>query len=116
MDNVFNLFSTVINCLFCILALVIFIGIFIRVFKGRVSKTVELPAVVVNKQRYEKEVYSKMAIPKIKRECIVTFLCGSKRLSFEVSEYSYDGLELNQEGILTYKGSQFLDFKAENTK
>lgn len=116
MDNVFNLFSTVFNCLLCILALIIFIGIFIRVFKHSFSKTVESPAVVINKQRYEKEVYYKMAVPKIKRECIVTFLCGNKRLSFEVSEYSYDGLELNQEGMLTYKGSRFLDFNATNTK
>ena len=37
-------------------------------------------------------------------------------VSIDFKEYSYDGFELNQKGILTYKGSRFLDFKTANTK
>lgn len=111
-----DLVSKVLNSLFCILILVIFIGIFVRLFREKRAKTVKVSAVVVNKQQYEKEVYRKEAKPYIKRECIVTFLCGDKRLSFEVSEYSYDGLALDQSGILTYKGSRFLDFQPKSIK
>lgn len=115
MDNVFNSFSIIFNCIFCLLALTIFVGIFIRIFRSKFSKTIELPAVVVNMQRYEKEIYDhSKGVPRTKRECVVTFLCGKKRLSFEVAEYSYDSFELNQEGILTYKGSRFLDFQTQN--
>ncbi len=42
---------------------------------------------------------------------VVVFDTGKKKLSFTVSEYSYNTYRLNQKGTLMYKGSKLIDFK-----
>ena len=41
---------------------------------------------------------------------IVVFQIGGKRKGFEVSEFSYGGYRIGEEGRLTYRGSRLLDF------
>jgi hypothetical protein len=101
----------VVIAVFIAIMLVIWIGILVRLLKGKLSETTEVLAVVADKQCYEKQIYSKGQAPFAKKEYIITFLCGKRKLHFEVSEFSYNGYTVDQKGILKYKGTRLIDFK-----
>ena len=42
---------------------------------------------------------------------VVVFMVGKKKLSFNVSEFSYGEYKLNEHGILTYKGDKIYSFE-----
>lgn len=43
----------------------------------------------------------------------ITFLVGTKKKAFEVEKGIYDRITEGREGILTYKGSDFISFTEE---
>lgn len=58
----------------------------------------------------DQQIMSKAQAPHTEQKYVITFLVNNKKISFEVSELSYNGYKLNQKGILTYKGTRIIDF------
>ena len=106
-------FGILINVFFVLVWLIILFGILIRVAKNTIAKEKQVDAVVVNKQCYRRRVIRKQSNP-YDEDCYeVTFKAGDKRMSFDVSEFSYNGYRINQRGTLRYKGSKIVDFKTK---
>ena len=100
-----------VNAVFILLEVVIVIGITIRICKDRFSNVKEVSAKVINKQCYQKQaVYRVVTAQFNKTEYVITFLCGDKKMHFNVSEFSYNCYRINQTGMLKYKGSKIIDF------
>ena len=98
--------ENIINLIFLVVSIIIFSGILVKFFQ----KEKTTPAVVLNKQCLFKQVVRKSQAPFLKKEYIITFKCGNKKLNFEVSEISYNNYRINQKGILKYKGNRLIDF------
>jgi len=103
--------GNIINYVFLLIGIIIVMGIFSRILINSFSKEKSTNAVLVDKQYYEKRIYSKSQAPYTKKEYVLTFLCGNKKKYFNVSELSYKNYRVNQKGILKYKGNQIIDFK-----
>lgn len=95
----------------------LFVGLYlliiIRFVMNKVAPVKSVEAKVIDKQKFTKEVVAKVYMGGTTERCVVTFLAGNKRLSFFVSEFSYDGYELGETGILKYRGNNIIDFEAE---
>ena len=70
-------------------------------------KTVE--AVVVDKQIIES--FSKYSGNGKYEKYVIVFSVNGKKKSFYVSQFSYGGYRVNEEGTLTYKGDKLIEFK-----
>lgn len=70
-------------------------------------KTVE--AVVVDKHIIE--TFSKYSGNGKHEKYVIVFSVNGKKKSFYVSQFSYGGYRVNEEGRLTYKGDKLIDFK-----
>lgn len=108
-----DIFSYIIHGFFLLLEAVILAGIAIRLYKSFFSKTKEASAKIVDKQSVKVSRIGKSSAPRQETVYTVTFLCGTKKLCFNVSEFSYNNYRLNQKGRLFYKGSRLIDFKEE---
>jgi hypothetical protein len=106
-----NIFGNIANYIFGLLGIIIAIGIIARLICNFFSKEKQENAIVVNKQRYDRQVYRKSQSPFVKKEYVITFQCGNKKRYFDVSELSYGNYRINQKGTLRYKGSRLIDFK-----
>ena len=105
-----NIFSNIINIFLGLIGVVIVVGVIIRVFKNTFSIVKEVPATVVDKQKYQERIYRKSQAPFDRTRYVITFLCDNKKLYFDVSELSYSHYYINQTGMLKYKGSKIIDF------
>lgn len=102
MDNAIN---TIITMLFSLCWILVIMKIIIN--RCATVKTVE--AKVVDK--YKPDIVSKHH-GTFKQECyIVIFEANDKKLSFNVSEFSYGNYKINEEGTLKYKGSKIISFQ-----
>ena len=106
-----NNFANIVNFIFALIGAIIVIGIIIRVIINLLSKEKSIKAIVVDKQCYDKQIYRKSQAPFMRKEYVITFLCGNKKRYFNVSELSYRNYKVNQKGTLKYKGNQIVDFK-----
>lgn len=106
-----NLYSIIVNIVFTILGIVIVAGMLVRIFKDKFAKVTRIAATVVNKQHYEKHIYSKSEAPSSQMKYVVTFDTDMGEMHFEVTGFSYNGYRLNEKGTLTYKGTRLIDFK-----
>lgn len=98
--------TDIINIIFLVIGIVIIAGIALKFFqKERISH-----AVVINKQCFDKQIIRKNQAPFTKKEYVITFECGGKKLNFEVPEISYNNYRINQKGTLKYKGNRLIDF------
>ena len=61
--------------------------------------------------KYKSEVVSKYAGNGSSMRYVVTFEIAGKRKGFYVSEFSYGGYRLKEEGKLTYRGDRLISFK-----
>lgn len=95
---------------------VLFIGLWssvmicvsIRLIRNRLAKETTVQAVVVDKKKVD--TFSKYSGNGRRQKYIVIFLVKGKKLSFNVSEYSYGGYRKNESGTLKYKGDRLIDF------
>lgn len=110
MENYFSIIVSVVGILFTVL---LWGGILLRLVRNHLSKTIEVPATVVDKQSYTKSVLFRGQAPTEKQVYLVTFLAKGKKQAFEVSKISFDGYAVNQKGILKYQGTRLLDFEDE---
>ena len=104
-----NMFSTVIAVAFLSLLTVIFVGMIVGALKQKYGKPRTVRAVVVDK--YIEESFSKYSGTGQRERYVIVFSAQGETLSFYVSEFSYGGYQLNEIGMLTYKGGQIIDFK-----
>ena len=106
-----NIFGNIVNLTFALVGAIIVIGIIIRVIINLITKEKSIKATVIDKQSYDKQIYTKSQAPFIRKEYVITFLCGNKKKYFNVSELSFGNYKVNQKGTLKYKGNRIVDFK-----
>ena len=99
-----------INTIFLFVGIVITVGLLLRIILNKFGNEKEVEAKVLNKQYYQSRLARKAENFRDEDCYVVTFLAGDKKLSFYVSEYSYNGYKVNQKGTLRYKGTMLIDF------
>ena len=99
-----------INTIFLFVGIVITVGLLLRIILNKFGNEKEIEAKVINKQYYQSRLARKAENFRDEDCYVVTFLAGDKKLSFYVSEYSYNGYIINQKGTLRYKGTMLIDF------
>ena len=99
-----------VNILFILISIIIAAGVLTRVYKNCFAKTKSCPATVFDKQRFFVKRFFKNDALKTEEKFTVTFLCGNKKITFYVSEISYENYIINQSGVLKYKGNKLIDF------
>ena len=99
-----------INAIFLFAGIVITVGLLLRIILNKFGNEKEIEAKVINKQYYQSRLARKAENFRDEDCYVVTFLAGDKKLSFYVSEYSYNGYTINQKGTLKFKGTMLIDF------
>ena len=99
-----------INTIFLFVGIVITVGLLLRIILNKYGNEKEVEAKVINKQYYQSRLARKAENFRDEDSYVVTFLAGDKKLSFYVSEYSYNGYTINQKGTLKFKGTMLIDF------
>ena len=99
-----------INTIFLFIGIVIIVGLLFRIILNKFGNEKEVEAKVLNKQYYQCRLARKAENFRDEDSYVVTFLAGDKKLSFYVSEYSYNGYTINQKGTLKFKGTMLIDF------
>ena len=100
-----NLPSIILFSLFAGIAILALVRIIIR----RCSPSKTVPAVVAAKQISKS--FSKYSGSGKHEKYVVVFFASSKKRSFYVSKFSYDGYRIGEKGKLTYKGDKLISFK-----
>lgn len=108
--NDFFLVGNIISLVFGALGIVIVVGIAIRLVRDRYSRERREYGEVVNKQMFETEMIGKDRMPFKKRKCIISFMCGGRRLDFETPEFMYGEYSIGDKGTVVYKGSRLIEF------
>lgn len=106
-----NYVGTVVNCVFVLCAVVIFVGIILRVLKDRFSHEKSAKATVVDKNTFRDRALLFHQAPHTTHRYVVTFDLNGKRMRFYVSELSYQSYKIGDKGTLVYKGLRLIDFK-----
>ena len=104
-----TLFSDMIAYVITALALLLWLFLCVRFIKNMFLPVKTTRATVCNK--YTVKTSAKTPSPLSPKKYMVVFSAGEKRLSFQVSEFSYNGYNLGEKGALTYKGNRIIDFK-----
>lgn len=90
--------------LFAVLFLLIF-----RRLRDRYAPVQRVKARVVDK--YVADSFSKIyGSPARSPQYYVVFAAEKKKYAFRVSQFSYDGYKINQQGILKFRGSRLISF------
>lgn len=98
----------IIAFLVLILWLVVIIRLIYKVIKNKYSPVKAVKATVVRKNKIDS--FSKYSGNGKREKYAVTFLADGKKLSFYVSEFSYRGFKVNENGTLKYRGDRLIDF------
>ena len=86
----------------------IFLYVIIRHLTDKYGKVKSVEAVVIHKSKMEP--FSKVKSSGMGTRCYVVFQVNGKKLSFRVSEFSYNGYRIGEKGTLKYKGERLVDF------
>ena len=101
----YNIINTIITILF----LLCWILVVTKIVINRYATVKTVKAKVVDK--YKPDIVSKYH-GTFKQECyIVVFATNDKKLSFNVSEFSYSNYKINEKGTLKYKGTKIISFE-----
>ncbi len=101
----YNIINTIVMILFLLCWILIIRKIIIN--KCATIKTVK--AKVVDK--YKPDIVSNYPGAFKPERYIVIFETKDKKLSFDVSEFSYDNYKINEKGTLKYKGTKIISFQ-----
>lgn len=105
-----DVFGTVVNIVAGGVILVAMVGITARFLRERFSPVKKVRATVVNKQTFvESRIEGRRMVNR--RRYVVTFLCGEKKMHFDVLPDTFERVSMKQTGMLQYKGSKLLDFE-----
>lgn len=85
------------------------VSILMRLIKNRYAPIKTVKAVVIDKNKVE--TFSKYSGTGKSEKYVIVFSVGGKKKSFYVSQFSYNGYRINENGTLKYKGNKLIDFK-----
>lgn len=108
-ENIREILHWILTLLALAFTLFVMIRLLAKWIATRRAPVKTVKAQVVDKQT--REVFSKYNGSGKRKEYIVTFSAEGERLSFYVSEFSYDGYRINEWGTLTYQGGRLVDFR-----
>ena len=97
-----------ISDLFPLLLLVLGLFVLVKLAVRATAPVKRVPATVVDK--YKEVRFSKYSGDGTHTRYVVIFSARGKKLSFPVSEFSYEGYAVNDRGILTYRGDRIIGF------
>ena len=101
----YNIFNTIIMIVF----LLCWILIIRKIIISRYAPVKTVKAKVVDK--YKPDIVSNYPGTFKPKRYVVIFEAKGKRLSFDVSEFSYDNYKINEKGTLQYKGNKIISFQ-----
>ncbi len=101
--------SNVINAIAIILCLLCWIFIIRKFIISRYSPVKTVSAKVVDK--YKPDTVSKYPGTFKQARYVVVFEAKNKKLSFDVSEFSYNNYKIKEKGTLKYKGTKIISFQ-----
>ena len=105
-----NSLANIFNCLAVALFVICWVLIIFRFINNRYAKVRTVKAVLSDK--YKTKPVSRIPGTFNNRSAYtVIFSVGTKKLSFNVSEYSFSNYRVGKKGTLTYKGGRLIDFK-----
>ena len=94
------------NWIFMGLIGIVYLLVMIRFLQNRFAPVKKRKATVIDKNR--RELFSKHGGKQYKYAVI--FSADGQKLSFYVSEFSYNGYRKGETGMLTYQGNRLIDF------
>lgn len=100
--------TDIFNSILILLVVVFWIFIIRKFILNRYAPVKTVKAKVADK--YKKDVASKYYGTFRQERYIVVFDTKDKKLSFYVSEFSYNNYKVNQKGTLKYKGMKIISF------
>ena len=104
-----NIFSYICTALFLGIWLLYMVRIISKAIKSKYGPTKTVNAVVIDKHIIES--FSKYAGNGKKEKYVIVFSVDSKKKSFYVSQFSYNGYRINEKGTLKYKGDKLIGFR-----
>lgn len=104
-----NIINIVIISLFMGIGVLAMVSIIVRTVKNRYAPIKTVKAVVIDK--HKAETFSKYSGNGKHEKYIVVFSVEGKKISFYVSQFSYNGYKINEKGMLKYKGNKIIEFK-----
>lgn len=87
---------------------VVYLLVLIRFLRNRFAPVRKRKATVIDKNRIE--FFSKHSGGGKRYKYAVVFSADGQKLSFYVSEFSYNGYRKGETGTLTYQGNRLIDF------
>ena len=103
-----NIFSAAVVSILLLAWVAAIAGMVVRVIKNKYVPVKTVKAVVVDK--YKSETFSKYSGNGKRLQHVIVFSVEGRDVSFYVSEFSYNGYSVNEEGTLTYKGDRLIGF------
>ena len=94
--------------IFPLLLLVLGLFVLVKLVVRAAAPVKRVPATVIDK--YKEVRRSKYSGDGTRTRYVVIFSARGKKLSFLVSEFSYEGYALNDRGILTHRGDRIIGF------
>ena len=99
----------IINTILMVLFLLCWILVIAKIIINKFSPVKTVKAEVVDK--YKPDIVSNYHGTFKPKRYIVVFATKDKRLSFDVSEFSYNNYKINDKGTLKYKGNRIISFQ-----
>ena len=91
-----------------ILIAVVWLLAFLRIIINKHAPVKTVKATVIDKQVVE--TFSKYSGSGKQEKYAVVFSAEGKKVSFYVSQFSYNGYKINEKGTLKYKGDRLISF------
>lgn len=107
-ENTNDLMNNIIILFTLAFMLFIAIALLVKYLRSRFAPVKTVKAQVIDKSR--QELFSKYSGSGQRYRYVIVFSAEGKKLSFYVSEFSYNGYKLKETGTLKYRGSRLLDF------
>ena len=101
--------SIVIGSLFFGIWLLALIRVLIKAVKTKYAPVKSVKAVVIDKHIIE--TFSKYSGNGKSEKYVIVFSVDGKKKSFYVSQFSYGGYRINEQGTLKYKGDRMIGFE-----
>lgn len=103
----------VIGIIFLSSLALLFVAVFVRMvyktIKNQTSSAKTVEAVVVGKNVVER--FSKYSGNAKTESYVIAFEVEGKKKTFYVSEFSYNGYDIGEKGMLTYQGDKLISFE-----
>ena len=103
-----NIVSMIIASLILGLWLWAMVRLLIKAIKAKYAPIKSVKAVVIDKHIIE--TFSKYSGNGKHEKFVIVFSVDGKKKSFYVSQFSYGGYRVNENGTLKYKGSRIIEF------